>query len=147
MSYKRNLNLEKNLITAKLSKLREYQRFLKELQTTSLDGFVSDFKIRGAVERYLQVSIECVVDIGNEIISALQLQRPERYRDIPYIMAKAKVIPKTFAETVASMIGFRNLLVHDYASINQNLVYEFLQTKLPDFETFTKHITKWLTKT
>ena len=45
------------------------------------------------------------------------------------------------------MIGFRNLLVHDYASINQNLVYEFLQTKLPDFETFTKHITKWLAKT
>ena len=54
MSYKRNLNLEKNLITAKLSKLREYQRFLKELQTTSLDGFVSDFKIRGAVERYFK---------------------------------------------------------------------------------------------
>ena len=62
-------------------------------------------------------------------------------------MAKAKVIPKTFAETVASMISFRNLLVHDYASIKQNLVYEFLQTKLPDFERFTKHITKWLTKT
>lgn len=147
MSHKRNLSIEKSLITSKLSKLREYQRFLKELQTTSLDDFVSDFKIRGAVERYLQVSIECVVDIGNEIISSLQLQRPERYRDIPYILAKAKIIPKTFAETVASMISFRNLLVHDYASINQNLVYEFLQTKLPDFETFTKHITKWLTQT
>ena len=147
MSHKRNPSIEKILITAKLSKLREYQKFLKELQTSSLDDFVSDFKIRGAVERYLQVSIECIVDIGNEIISALQLQRPERYRDIPHILAKAKIIPKTFAETVASMIGFRNLLVHDYASINQNLVYEFLQTKLPDFETFTKHIAKWLTKT
>jgi len=147
MSHKRNLSIEKSLITSKLSKLREYQRFLKELQTTSLDDFVSDFKIRGAVERYLQVSIECVVDIGNEIISSLQLQRPERYRDIPYILAKTEIIPKTFAETVASMISFRNLLVHDYASINQNLVYEFLQTKLPGFEAFTKHITKWLTQT
>jgi uncharacterized protein YutE (UPF0331/DUF86 family) len=46
----------------------------------------------------------------------------------------------------ASMIGFRNLLVNDYASINLNLVYEFLQKKLPDFENFIKHIAKWLEK-
>ena len=44
------------------------------------------------------------------------------------------------------MIGLRNLLVHDYASINLNLVYEFLQKKLPDFENFIKHIAKWLEK-
>lgn len=144
MSHEKSFNIEKSLITTKLSKLREYQRFLKELQTTSIEDFTSDFKIRGAVERYLQVSIECIVDIGNEIISSLQLQRPERYRDIPYILAKAEIISKTFAETMASMIGFRNLLVHDYASINLNLVYEFLQTKLPDFDAFTKYIAKWL---
>ena len=146
MSHERNFSIEKSLITTKLSKLREYQRFLKELQATSIEDLTSDFKTRGAVERYLQVSIECIVDIGNEIISSLQLQRPERYRDIPYILAEAKIIPKTFAEKIASMIGFRNLLVHDYASININLVYEFLQTKLPDFESFAKYIAKWLEK-
>lgn len=144
MAHERNFGLEKSLIAAKLSKLREYQRFLKELQTTSREDFTSDFKIRGAAERYLQVSIECIVDIGNEIISSLQLRRPERYRDIPYILAEEKIIPKAFAKTIASMIGFRNLLVHDYASINLDLVYEFLQTKLHDFEVFTKYVVKWL---
>lgn len=144
MSHERNFSIEKSLITTKLSKLREYQRFLKELQATSIEDLTGDFKTRGAVERYLQVSIECIVDICNEIISSIQLQRPERYRDIPYILAKAEIIPKTFAETMASMIGFRNLLVHDYASINLNLVHEFLQTKLPDFNAFIKYIAKWL---
>ena len=139
-------SIEKTLIITKLSKLRQYKRFLKELQATSLEDFTSDFKVRGAVERYLQVSIECIVDIGNEIISSLQLQRPERYRDIPFILFESKIIPKTFAETIASMIGFRNLLVHDYASINVNLVYEFLQTRLPDFENFIRYIAKWLEK-
>ncbi|MGQ9552418.1 MAG: type VII toxin-antitoxin system HepT family RNase toxin [Candidatus Bathycorpusculaceae bacterium] len=139
-------SVEKILITTKLSKLRQYQRFLKEIQASTIKDFTSDFKISGAAERYLQVAIECIIDIGNEIISSLQLQRPERYRDIPYILAEAKIIPKTFAETISSMIGFRNLLVHDYASINLNLVYEFLQTRLSDFENFTKHIAKWLEK-
>jgi uncharacterized protein YutE (UPF0331/DUF86 family) len=144
MSLKRAFSLEKSLITTKMSKLREYQKFLEELRTTSREDLASDFKLRGAVERYLQVSIECVVNIGNEIISSLQLQRPERYRDIPYILAVAKLLPKTFAETIASMIGFRNLLVHDYACIDLDLVYEFLQTKLPNFEAFTTHVAKWL---
>jgi len=139
-------SIEKTLVTTKLSKLREYQRFLKELRAVSLEDFTRDFKVRGAVERYLQVSIECVVDVGNEIISSLQLQRPERYRDIPFILAESKIFPKAFAETIASMIGFRNLLVHDYASINVSLVYEFLQERLPDFESFIRYIAKWLEK-
>ncbi|MEM1730884.1 MAG: HepT-like ribonuclease domain-containing protein, partial [Ignisphaera sp.] len=60
------------------------------------------------------------------------------------ILAKAGIIPKDYAETMASMIGFRNLLVHDYASINLNLVYEFLQTKLSDLNAFIKYIVEWL---
>jgi len=147
MFHETNPNIEKTLITTKLTKLRQYQKFLKQLQANTIEDFTSDFKISGATERYLQVAIECIIDIGNEIISSLQLQRPEHYRDIPHILAKANIIPKTFAETITSMIGFRNLLVHDYASINLSLVYEFLQTKLPDFENFIKHIAKWLEKT
>ncbi len=80
-----------------------------------------------AAERYLQISIERVIDIGNEILSSPGLRRPERYRDVPAILAEAKVIPEGFAESVASMIGFRNLLVHDYALIYMALVYEFIQ--------------------
>ena len=85
-----------------------------------------------------------MIDIGNEIISSLQLWRPERYRDIPYILARSGVIPERFADTMASMIGFRNLLVDDYATINLKLVYEFLQTKLTDFEEFIRYIVEWL---
>jgi len=146
MFHETGLDVEKTLIIAKLSKMRQYQGFLKELQSASLEDFTGDFKTRGAVERYLQVAIKCIIDVGNEIISSLQLQRPEHYREIPYILAEAKIIPKSFAETIASMIGFRNLLVHDYASVSLKLVYEFLQTKLLDFENFTKYIAKWLEK-
>jgi uncharacterized protein YutE (UPF0331/DUF86 family) len=44
------------------------------------------------------------------------------------------------------MISLRNLLVHDYASVNLDLIYEFLRTKLADFEKFTKYIARWLEK-
>jgi len=31
------------------------------------------------------------------------------------------------------MIGFRNILVHDYAEIDHQIVYDVLQNQLPDF--------------
>ena len=144
MLHEKDPSIDKDIIMAKLSKLQQYLNYLRELQKSSFEDFASDFKITGAVERYLQVSIECMIDIGNEIISSLLLRRPERYRDIPYILARSGVIPERFADTMASMIGFRNLLVHDYATINLKLVYEFLQTKLTDFEEFIRYIVEWL---
>ena len=146
MFHEESPSVDKNIIMAKLGKLQQYLNYLRELRKSSFKDFMSDFKITGAVERYLQVSIECMIDIGNEIISSLQLQRPERYRDIPYILARSGVMPERFADTMASMIGFKNLLVHDYADINLKLVYEFLQTKLTDFEEFIRHIVEWLKK-
>lgn len=132
------------LIKEKLSRLRDYLGYLRRLKDTSLETFKTDFKERGAAERYLQLTIESVIDIGNEIVSALQLRRPERYREIPFILAEAGIIPNEFAEEIAKMIGFRNLLVHDYAIIDKALEHEFLQTRLPDFEAYMKHIANWL---
>jgi uncharacterized protein YutE (UPF0331/DUF86 family) len=146
MSVKADPRVEEEIIKAKLAKMRQYLRYLEELRKASLDEFKRDFRLSGSAERYLQVAIESVIDIGNEIISSLQLRRPERYRDIPYILSEAEIIPRGFADSVASMIGFRNLLVHDYASIDLDLVYSFLQTRLIDFESFMKHIVSWLEK-
>jgi len=144
MSDKKASDLEKSLILTKISKLNRYLGFLKQLRDVSFEELRDDFKTIGAVERYLQVSIESIIDIGNEIISQLQLRRPEKYRDIPYILSEENIIPREFADTIASMIGFRNILVHDYASIDLNLVYAFLKNKLEDFNRFIKYVAKWL---
>ncbi|MEM1944773.1 MAG: DUF86 domain-containing protein [Nitrososphaerota archaeon] len=137
-------NIDETLILAKISKLSQYVRYLEELRKSSLREFLGDFRTSGAAERYLQTAIESIIDIGNEIISSLQLRRPERYRDIPYILSESQIIPREHADTIALMIGLRNLLVHDYASVNREMVYEFLQTRLEDFETFMKDISRWL---
>ena len=124
--------------------MREYLGYLEKLKDAPLETFVTDFKTRGATERYLHLAIEAVIDIGNEIISALQLKRPEGYRDIPHILAEAGIIPEDFGDDIAKMIGFRNLLVHDYASIDRALEHEFLETRIPDFRKYMKHIANWL---
>ncbi|MBS7652164.1 hypothetical protein KEJ13_03405 [Candidatus Bathyarchaeota archaeon] len=55
-----NSEIDKKLITTKLSKLKQCIKYFKDIRKTSLKDFKADFIISGAAERYLQVSIECI---------------------------------------------------------------------------------------
>jgi uncharacterized protein YutE (UPF0331/DUF86 family) len=132
------------LLCEKISRFGEYLEYLEELANCSLEDYLSDYKIRGASERFMQLAIESIIDMGNEIISVLKLKRAERYRDIPVILAKNRIITEDLAEEIAQMIGFRNILVHDYASIDIRLEHMFLQTRLVDFYEFREQIIEWL---
>lgn len=42
------------------------------------------------------------------------------------------------------MAGFRNILVHDYAEVDEDIILELLKNKLDDFIQFIDYINKWL---
>jgi uncharacterized protein YutE (UPF0331/DUF86 family) len=136
--------LNERIVTNRISKLREYLKVLKELQKASFDEFVSNPRIRYSAERCLHLAIECAINIGNHIISALQLRKPEEYHEIALILEENGVIPSAFAEKFVKMIRFRNILVHDYVGLDVSRVYTFLQECLADFELFIECITKFL---
>lgn len=136
--------INSSVINSRISKLKEYIKILRDLSKKKKDDFISDYKIYGLAERYLQVSIESVLDIGNHIISRLELEKPETYQDILLILGKNSVIPKDFAKKIAKMAGFRNILVHGYSDIDENLVYNQIQSGISDFEEFMQHILKFL---
>ena len=43
-------------------------------------------------------------------------------------------------ETLRAMKGFRNILVHEYAKVDDRLVYEAMTTRMQDFRVFTDEI-------
>jgi len=136
--------VNERIVANRISKLRGYLKVLRGLQKVSFEEFVSDPRVRYSVERCLHLAIECTINIGNHIISALQLRKPEEYSDVAVILKENGVIPSEFAEEFVKMIRFRNILVYDYVGLDLSRVYSFLQGRLGDFELFIKYITKFL---
>ena len=101
---------------------------------TALRSSSAHTSINGLAERYLQLAIEVTIDLGNHIIAELNLGYPEVSHDIPEIFATKGYIDANLRETWKKMIGFRNLLVHDYADIDRAIVYDVLQNRLSDLE-------------
>ncbi|MBC8448616.1 MAG: DUF86 domain-containing protein [Chloroflexi bacterium] len=133
-------------ITARLRKLDEYDGYLKQLQELSELDFVGDFRLFGSAERYLQLSIECLLDIGQMIIAGLGLPKPEKHQEVIDILAGAEIISHDLAARLEGAGGFRNILVHDYLDIDRHIVYRTLQDDLDDIRDFAAAVAKFVSE-
>ena len=133
-------------ITSKLEQLSEYVNILKGYQHIKIEDLLKDHTLKGAVERYLEVSLECTIDIGEMIISMEKLKRPETYQEVFLILGEHGILPQDFAIKFAPSAGFRNRLVHMYAKIDIEKLYYYLQNNIGDIELFGKYIAQYLMK-
>lgn len=133
-------------IATRFKHLKDYLKILKELQGVKENTFVSDYHYYGLAERYLQLSIECILDVGNMLIVSLDLRKPSDKQEIIDILEESKIIPSLLATRLSGVARFRNLLVHEYVKIDRGKVYNILKEKISDLETYAKAITRYLKK-
>lgn len=131
-------------ISARLEKLKEYVGYLKSYQKESFTQIKKDHTLQGAICRYFQLSVECVIDIAELLISSLGLRKPATGFEAIEILGENKIIPLRFSKKFAPIVGLRNILVHDYLKIDLNKVYKHLKEDLKDFNLFAKLISSFL---
>lgn len=131
-----------------LQYLNKYYLLLLRARQAPREVFLRDQVLQGSSERFLQLAIESCLNIGNRLISLCQFEKPvstpETYADIFREMKNIGVIDGTFCERLVKMAKFRNRLVHLYWDIREEVVYEFIQENLKDFELFKDKVTQYL---
>ena len=137
--------VDRHVVRSRIAKLREYVALLKKIRGLADERrFVSDPLIYGNAERYLQLAIQAVLDVSNHIVADLDVTLPEDNKELFELLAKRKIIPAGLARQLGPMVGFRNLLVHEYMEIDRHRVYATLKNDLGDFERFMKAVGKLL---
>ena len=86
----------------------------------------------GSAERFLQLAIEALIDIGNHIIAEKDWGIINESRDVAYILFEKGVLDEPSRELFLKMIGFRNILVHEYMEVDVNTVFDITKNKLND---------------
>lgn len=134
-----------DIIKRKLKELEQNLIYLKQISyDVNMENLKSDMIRYWGIERGIQICIECILDIANVIISVSDLQKPDTYREIMLMMAEAGVVSEGFARRLANMVGFRNILVHDYTKINSDIIISILNKDIDDFIKFTAEVNKWM---
>ena len=130
--------VKKEVIAARLEKLREYLKTLKTVQKYDLRKFKRDPFIHGTAERYLHLSIECILDIGNHIIADRGYRKPGTYAEILEVLAEEGVISEELSGKMTGMAAFRNVLVHDYLKLDHDRIYQIVKEQVKNFAELAK---------
>lgn len=132
--------IDRGVVERRLSHLLESVDVLKEYQDLSLEELAATPKVHWAVQHGLQVCIQAVLDIATHLVAALGGPLGEDYRSYIVALGTLGVLPKPFAERIAAMAGFRNVLVHEYIDVDLVEVHRVLTQNLRDLEEFAHHI-------
>jgi len=134
------------IILERLTFLRNEVAYLKQERDNvqSFKEYVDNIRLRRAVERSLQVATEACLDIGRRLIAEKGLRFPEDNKDVFVVLAEEKVIPYDMLLTLQNMVGFRNVLVHEYVKLDHVTVYGVLKKRLGDFDAYAEAIVSYL---
>jgi len=129
-------------LTYKLRQLDDFLATLGKVKDTPREIFLNDQITIGAAKYYLQVSIECCLDIASHIIAAEDLRAPADYADCFNVLEENGILDAPFAHKLRQMAKFRNRLVHLYGEIDDAYVLQFVKNDLKDIIRFKNTIAR-----
>jgi uncharacterized protein YutE (UPF0331/DUF86 family) len=138
--------LSDEVIRQRLQLLESYVQHLQGYRARSRDEVRSDISLTWAIEHGLQLSIQCVLNVCHYLVADLALGVPVTSQEAIELLRDAGIFPATFADTLVQMARFRNLLVHVYAQVDIERVYDHVQNHLDDFGQFAQHVLQFLTQ-
>lgn len=80
---------------------------------------------------------EAAIDLAMHLVRRHRLGIPQESRDAFAMLADAHLLGRDLAESMMRMVGFRNVAVHDYRSLNLDILEAVVEKRLDDFLAFT----------
>lgn len=136
-----NFKIDFNLISRKIELIKLDLSRLKTFENYSFEEISKDFARHATVERLIERIVGEAIDINQHIISQSEMQKlPFNFKKSFEIMADLKIYSKEFAEKIAHSVGLRNILVHQYSDLNEEIFYASIKDCLKDYEEYCKYI-------
>lgn len=124
--------IDRDVILAKIHNIKNCLFALEKVKRSETDPMFR----QGLYELNLQRAVQSCVDMAHLIISQEGLGLPNSYRHAFEILSNHNIISPSLKSKMISMVGFRNISVHDYETIKPEIVESIINNNLPDFEEY-----------
>ncbi|WP_319003137.1 type VII toxin-antitoxin system HepT family RNase toxin [Acidovorax radicis] len=103
-------------------------------------SFATNFSRQDAAILNIQRACEAALDMGQHLIRRERLGVPQSARDVFALLAQGGWIDVLLAEGLKRMVGFRNIAVHDYQSLQLPITVAIIEKHLDEFLQYSKAI-------
>jgi len=133
-------------IGTRLTDLRRYFDELEPLRNITLEEYKDDSIRRHAIERLIELIIECAIDINGLIIAGSGRRPPGDYRSSFLELTTIGVVSFEFASSLAPMARLRNMLAHEYEAMNDEEIHANIPLVLNLFSQYIAEIFHYIDK-
>ncbi len=102
--------------------------------------FEKDFMRQDAIAINIQRAAELCIDLANHAVKVHRLGIPKESRESFDLLEAAGFIPEALSRSLGRMVGFRNVLVHEYRKLDVGMMKKVVENRLDDFLDFTRSI-------
>lgn len=137
--------LDNMVICNKLGILIKYYNEFKQLTNSlTLDDYINNIIIKRAIERQMQLIVECATDINNMVLKKKGKGPSLDYYNSFIDLAENNVVDMEFAVKIAPSTGLRNILVHEYQKIDDEIVYNSINNIKKYYLEYIDALSKYL---
>lgn len=131
----------KDVLYNKISIIERCLIRVREVYNNNPDN-LADYTKQDSIVLNIQRAVEATIDIAMYIVSNKKLGIPQNSRDAFEVLNENNIIDDEMLKKLKSMIGFRNIAVHNYQNLNLEVLQKVVENHLKDFEDFVYEINK-----
>lgn len=103
-------------------------------------SFATDFTRQDAAILNIQRVCEAALDMGQHLIRRERLGVPQSARDVFELLCRGGWLEAPLLTTMKNMVGFRNIAVHEYQTLQMPITIAIITQHLDDFVRFSAFI-------
>jgi len=99
-------------------------------------SFAEDHLRQDAIAMNLQRAAELCIDMANHLVHKKKLGLPQDSRESFSLLKDAGLIGDEMTARLQGMVGFRNILVHEYRKLDLDIMVRVIEHRLDDLLAF-----------
>ena len=129
-----------------INKCASIERCLKRIREDyqGPDSITKDFTRQDAIILNLQRACEQSIDLANHLVKKLRLGIPKNSKEAFELLQEQGILNPKLALKLSKMVSFRNIAIHEYTKLNQDILVSIVEQDLGDFESFIQAVSKFV---
>ena len=136
--------MDRQVVDQKLESLRRCLKRLTKKCPSEPSILIADIDLQDIIALNLSRAVQVSVDIGAHLIADLEIPTPNTMGETFDLLAQEGILNYDLATNLKKAVGFRNIAVHNYETINWHIVFSIITNHLDDFNEFAKRISTQL---
>lgn len=135
---------DERVVSKKLEEIEQFHGELRSKQRSlSRETFLNEITEQRAVERMFENAIQAAADLAKHIATNDFDAEGDESKEAIRVLHREDIIDEETAETLIAAVGFRNVLAHEYGSVDYEIVFDILQSELDVYNRFGRQIARW----